>query len=96
MTLGSISAETPGITAASMSGTASSSGRLMRTTTSAPSCATRGTAAAIAARASAFLAGMIESSRSRIKASAPRVWALAMKRSASTGTNISERQLGVG
>ncbi len=45
MTLGSIRAATPGITDAAMSATARSSGRLMRTTTSAPFWATRGTAA---------------------------------------------------
>ena len=57
---------------------------------------TRGAVAATAARASALRSGTIESSRSRMIASAPRVWALATKRSDVTGTNSSERQAGGG
>ena len=49
-----------------------------------------------AARASALRAGRIESSRSRMMASAPRSCALARKRSESTGTNSSDRQEGFG
>ena len=86
ISLGSLSAVTAGMTAASMSRTAISSGRLMRTPTSAPPCPTLAAAAASASRAACFSAGAIESSRSRMTTSAPRVCALATKRSAVVGT----------
>jgi hypothetical protein len=94
MTFGSISAVTSGQTAAWMSGTASSSGRLMRTTTPAPCWPTRRAAPATMPRAADFSAGAMASSRSRMIASAPRVCALATKRSTLTGQNSSERQAG--
>ena len=96
MTFGSMRAATPGMTDVAISATARSMGRLMRTTTSAPPSATRGTAAGRAARAAALCAGRIESSRSRMMASAPRVWAFDTKRSDVTGTNSSDRQVGWG
>ncbi len=68
-----------GPTAASMSRTASESGRLIRTTTSAPARATRSAADWTSVRARAFSSGGTLSCRSRMIASAPRVAADAAK-----------------
>ena len=71
-------AESPGRTAASMSGIASRSGRLMRTATSAPPRTTFLIVSGSIARASGFCAGCTLSSRSTSTQSAPRSCALSM------------------
>lgn len=76
--LGDEQAFRPGRTAASMSGMASRSGRLMRTATSAPPRTTFFMVSGSTARASAFHAGGTLSSRSTNAQSAPRSCALSM------------------
>jgi hypothetical protein len=93
-TLGKANARTRGSTAASMSRTARRSGRLMRTTTSAPPRATISAASGTKVRARSFSEAATLSSRSRMIASAPRRAAPSTKRCAVTGTNSSERQTG--
>ena len=93
ITLGSIRADTSGMMAAAISGTANSSGRLMRTQISCPCAAMVFAAPGSAARAASFSLGGMESSRSRMITSAPRVCALATKRSATAGMNSKDRQL---
>jgi hypothetical protein len=91
---GKASAKTRGPTAASMSRTARRSGRLMRTTISAPPRETISAASDTRARARSFSEAATLSSRSRMIASAPRRAAPSTKRLAVTGTNNSERQTG--
>src|SRR5688572_19474440 len=92
--LGSSSAVTAGEMAVSMSRTASSSGRLIRTVMSAPLCAHVFAPPATRPRAASLSAGATESSRSRMTASAPRVWAFSTYFWTLTGTNIIERHTG--
>ena len=92
--LGSASASTRGPTAASMSRTAIRSGRLMRTTTSAPPRDTISAASGTSPLARSFSEAATLSSRSRMIASAPRLAAPSTKRRCVTGTNSSERHTG--
>jgi hypothetical protein len=78
----------------SMSATACRHGRLIRTTTWTPSRASRAAAARTMPRASTFWSGGMLSSRSSWMTSAPRLGALARKRSLLTGTNSIDRQIG--
>ena len=80
------SAERPGRTAASMSGMASRSGRLMRTATSAPLRATFFMVSGSIARAVGFSARVTLSSRSTSTQSAPRSCALSMNLGTLPGT----------
>ncbi len=93
-TLVSISAQMPGMTAASISRTSIRQGRLTRTSTSAPLRDTCGMASAISVRAWSFCDGATASSRSRMMPSAPRSAPVFTNLSTLTGTNISERQTG--
>src|SRR5688500_13411945 len=83
---------TSGVTACSRSRTASESGRLIRTTTSAPPRFTRAGAFSTSVRARSFSEGGTLSSRSSWITSAPRVCALSTYFSTFTGTYMRERQ----
>ncbi len=92
-TLGTNSARTPGCTAASRSAAVSRGCALTRTRISAPPRAASSADSISARRARGRSPAGTLSSRSRMIASAPRVWAFSMKRPLFAGTNSRERKI---